>query len=69
LNCNGEFEEKTGYISFEKSETNGFKNLKIRTKIEKRFLTGKNSKTGDCNEKVLKSFKTQILKYKEGIYQ
>ena len=44
-------------------------NLKIRTKIEKRFLTGKNSKTGDCNEKVLKSFKTQILKYKEGIYQ
>lgn len=69
LNCNGEFEEKTGYISFEKSVINGFKNLKIRTKVEKRFLTGKNSKTGDCNEKVIKTFKTKILKYKKGIYQ
>lgn len=69
LNCNGEFEDETGYISFEKTETNGFKNLKIKTKIEKIFLTGNNSKTGDCNEKVLKSFKTQILKYKGGIYQ
>lgn len=69
LKCNGEFEESTGYISIEPTQNNGFYNLKIKTKIKKRQLIGKDKKTGDCKEKISQTFQTNILKFSKGQYR
>ena len=58
--CAGEFEDSIGSIDIDKTKTNGYKNLIVKSKIKytKRFLVNDN-----CEEKVTNKNSIKYLKY------
>ncbi|MEG1590670.1 hypothetical protein [Chryseobacterium sp.] len=66
MNCSGEVEEDNSVIILDKTETNGFANLKIKTENIKKFT---NEINGDCRENKTSKFSYKTLKFNKTIYK